>query len=63
MKLTGIYVITHRQSLNLTKIMPVTKPLRFKDVSVLGESKFPLHDGHSYSESRKAEKMQRVRLY
>lgn len=33
--LTGIYVITHRQSLSLTKMMPVTKPLRFKNVSVI----------------------------
>jgi hypothetical protein len=36
LKLTGIYVITHRQSLNLTKMMPVRTPLRFKDVSVFG---------------------------
>ena len=30
LKLTGIYVITHRQSLSLTKMMPVRQPLRFK---------------------------------
>ncbi len=38
LKLTGIYVITHRQSLNLTKMMPVTKPLRFNDLSVIGST-------------------------
>lgn len=38
LKLTGIYVITHRQSLNLTKMTPVTKPLRFKNVSVIGSN-------------------------
>lgn len=38
LKLTGIYVITHRQSLNLTKMMPVRTPLRFKDVSVFGNA-------------------------
>lgn len=39
LKLTGIYVITHRQSLDLTKMMPVRTPLRFRDVSVMGETK------------------------
>ena len=39
LKLTGIYVITHRQSLNLTKMMPVTQPLRFKNLSVIGDAK------------------------
>jgi hypothetical protein len=39
LKLTGIYVITHRQSLSLTKMMPVTKPLRFKNLSVMGDAK------------------------
>lgn len=36
LKLSGIYVITHRQSLNLTKMMPVTQSLRFQNVSVIG---------------------------
>ncbi|MFN0077009.1 MAG: hypothetical protein ACKVY0_11095 [Prosthecobacter sp.] len=35
LKLTGIYVITHRQSLDLTKMVPVKTPLRFRDVSVI----------------------------
>ena len=37
LKLTGIYIITHRQSLNLTKMVPVRTPLRLKDVSVIGD--------------------------
>jgi hypothetical protein len=36
LKLTGLCVQTHRQSLNLTTMEPVTQPLRFKDVSVIG---------------------------
>ncbi len=39
LKLTGIYIITHRQSLNLTKMVPVRTPLRFKDVSVIGDGR------------------------
>ncbi len=35
LKLTGIYVITHRQSLDLTKMVKVRTPLRFRDVSVV----------------------------
>lgn len=38
LKLIGIYVITHRQSLNLTRMMPVTQPLRFKNMSVIGSA-------------------------
>lgn len=37
LKLIGIYVITHRQSLNLTKMAPVTQTLRFKNMSVMGD--------------------------
>jgi hypothetical protein len=36
LKLTGIYIITHRQSLSLTKMAPVRMPLRFKNLSVFG---------------------------
>ncbi len=39
LKLTGIYIITHRQSLNLTKMVPVRTSLRFKDVSVIGDGR------------------------
>ncbi len=38
LKLTGIYIITHRQSLSLTKMVPVRAPLRFKNVSVFGQT-------------------------
>src|SRR6185436_19280741 len=36
LKLTGIYVITHRQSLSLTQMKPVQSNIRMKDVSVIG---------------------------
>jgi hypothetical protein len=39
LKLTGIYVITYRQSLNLTRMAPVTKTIRFKNLTVMGEAK------------------------
>ena len=38
LKLCGIYVITHRQSLDLTKMVPVRTSLRFKNMSVMGNS-------------------------
>jgi len=36
LKLTGLFVQTHRQSLDLTRMQPVTQPLRLKDLSVIG---------------------------
>lgn len=33
---TGLYIETHRQSLNLTKMAPVKAPIRLKDLSVIG---------------------------
>lgn len=39
LKLSGLYIETHRQSLNLTKMAPVTGTLRLKDVSVIGAAK------------------------
>ncbi len=39
LKLVGLYVQTHRQSLDLTQMKPVTGNLRLKDVSVIGAGK------------------------
>jgi hypothetical protein len=39
LKLVGLYVETHRQSLNLTQMKPVNGNIRLKDVSVLGNGK------------------------
>ena len=39
LKLIGIYVITHRQSLSLTQMKPVQSNIRMKDVSVIGNIK------------------------
>lgn len=36
LKLVGLYVETHRQSLDLTQMKPVKSPIRLKDVSVIG---------------------------
>ncbi len=36
LKLTGLYVLTHRDSLDLTKMQPVKGHIRLKDVSVIG---------------------------
>ena len=39
LKLSGLYIETHRQSLNLTKMSPVKGSIRLKDVSVIGGAK------------------------
>jgi hypothetical protein len=39
LKLVGLYVQTHRQSLDLTQMKPVKGNLRLKDVSVIGDGK------------------------
>lgn len=39
LKLVGLYVQTHRQSLDLTQMKPVKGNIRLKDVSVLGDGK------------------------
>lgn len=39
LKLVGLYVQTHRQSLDLTQMKPVKGNIRLKDVSVIGEAK------------------------
>jgi len=39
LKLTGLFIETHRQSLNLTKMAPVKGHIRLKDVSVIGDAK------------------------
>lgn len=39
LKLVGLYVETHRQSLNLTRMEPVKGRLRLKDVSAMGEAR------------------------
>lgn len=39
LKLTGLYIETHRQSLNLTKMAPVKGQIRLRDVSVIGSVK------------------------
>ena len=39
LKFTGLYIETHRQSLNLTKMAPVKGYIRLKDVSVIGDAK------------------------
>jgi hypothetical protein len=36
LKLTGLWVLAHRQSLDLTKMEPARAPIRLKDVSVIG---------------------------
>lgn len=39
LKLVGLYVQTHRQSLDLTQMKPVTENIRLKDVSAIGVGK------------------------
>ena len=39
LKFTGLFIETHRQSLNLTKMAPVKGHIRLKDVSVIGRAK------------------------
>ena len=39
LKFTGLFIETHRQSLNLTKMTPVKGHIRLKDVSVIGGAK------------------------
>jgi hypothetical protein len=39
LKLVGLYVQTHRQSLNLTNMEPVKTRIRLKDVSAITEAK------------------------
>ncbi|MSR54666.1 MAG: hypothetical protein EXS09_15470 [Gemmataceae bacterium] len=39
LKLVGLYVQTHRQSLDLTQMRPVKGNIRLKDVSVIGDEK------------------------
>ena len=39
LKLTGLFIETHRQSLDLTKMTLVKNTLRFKEVSVIGNAK------------------------
>jgi hypothetical protein len=39
LKFTGLYIETHRQSLNLTKMAPVKGHIRLKDLSVIGSRK------------------------
>ncbi len=39
LKLVGLYVQTHRQSLDLTQMRPVKGNIRLKDVSVIGDGK------------------------
>ena len=39
LKLVGLYVQTHRQSLDLTQMKPVKGNIRLKDVSVIGDGK------------------------
>jgi hypothetical protein len=39
LRFTGLYIETHRQSLNLTKMAPVKGPIRLKDLSVIGSGK------------------------
>ncbi len=39
LKLVGLYVQTHRQSLDLTQMRPVKQSIRLKDVSVIGDGK------------------------
>lgn len=39
LKFTGLYIETHRQSLNLTKMAPVKGHIRLKDLSVIGWEK------------------------
>lgn len=39
LKLVGLYVQTHRQSLDLTQMKPVKGSIRLKDVSVIGDGK------------------------
>ena len=39
LKFTGLFIETHRQSLNLTKMAPVKGHIRLKDVSVIGGAK------------------------
>jgi len=39
LKFTGLFIETHRQSLNLTKMAPVKGHIRLKDVSVIGGTK------------------------
>jgi hypothetical protein len=39
LKLVGLYVQTHRRSLDLTQMKPVKGNIRLKDVSVIGEGK------------------------
>ena len=38
LKLSGLYIETHRESVNLTKMEPVKTRIRLKDVSVIGDS-------------------------
>lgn len=35
LKLNGLFVMTHRQSLNLTRMQPVSHPVRLRDVSAI----------------------------
>lgn len=39
LKLVGLYVQTHRQSLDLTQMKPVKGNIRLKDVSAIGDGK------------------------
>ena len=39
LKLVGLYVQTHRQSLDLTQMKPVKGNIRLKDVSAIGTEK------------------------
>jgi hypothetical protein len=39
LKLVGLYVQTHRQSLDLTQMKPVKGNIRLKDASVIGDGK------------------------
>jgi len=39
LKLTGLFIETHRQSLDLTRMAPVNGTIRLKDMSVIGDAK------------------------
>ena len=38
LKLTGLFIETHRESVNLTRMEPVKSTIRLKDVSVIGDA-------------------------
>jgi hypothetical protein len=46
LKLTALYVLTHRDSVDLTKMQPVKEPIRLKDVSVIGSANYSSSGAH-----------------